>query len=284
MATDAADALERGRERYAGRAWLEAYEFLVQADSERALSTADLQLLATSAYMVGRESEFLELLERSYQSYLDSDDDRGAARCAFWVALNLARGGESGQASGWMSRARRLLDREEGECVERGYILLPNVFEHEARGDWQAAGAIAAEAQEIGERLGDPDLAALAGHERGHTLIRQGLVREGIARLDETTARCDLLPPFAEIMVAVGELDAAAVACEELEGLARSFGSAALEAAADGARGALELGRDDPQTALAALRQLRGRGGSWTPPMRRPRAGVDRACLPRARR
>ena len=40
-------------------------------------------------------------------------------------------------------------------------------------------------AAEIGERFGDADLLALAVHEQGHALIRQGRVDEGLALLDE---------------------------------------------------------------------------------------------------
>ena len=48
-------------------------------------------------------------------------------------------------------RARR------GDCVERGYLLVPIMLRHEAAGDWEAAYAAAADAAEIGERFGDAD-------------------------------------------------------------------------------------------------------------------------------
>ena len=70
--------------------------------------------------------------------------------------------------------------------VERGYLLLPLVFEQEAGGDLEAAAATAGEAAAIGERFGDPDLFALAAHERGHILIRLGRIKEGLRLLDET--------------------------------------------------------------------------------------------------
>ncbi len=90
-----------------------------------------------------------------------------------------------GRASGWLGRAQRLLDREEGDRVERGYLLLPVVFEQEASGDLEAAAATAGEAAAIGERFGDPDLFALAAHEQGHVLIRIGRIKEGLRLLDE---------------------------------------------------------------------------------------------------
>jgi tetratricopeptide (TPR) repeat protein len=108
-----------------------------------------------------------------------------AVRCAFWVGMNLALRGEMGNATGWLGRAQRLVEREEGDCVERGYLLVPVMLRHEAVGDWEAAYATAADAAEIGERFGDPDLLALAVHEQGCALIQQGRVEEGLGLLDE---------------------------------------------------------------------------------------------------
>ena len=106
-------------------------------------------------------------------------------RCAFWIGVNLASRGEMGRASGWLGRAQRLLEREGRDRVERGYLLLPVVFQQEAKRRPGAAAATAGEAAAIGERFGDPDLFALAAHEHGHILIRLGRIKEGLALLDE---------------------------------------------------------------------------------------------------
>src|SRR5439155_21456809 len=106
-------------------------------------------------------------------------------RCAFWIGVNLAMRGEMGPATGWLGRAHRLLEREQRDSVEHGYLLLPLVFQHEATGDDVAASATAAEAAAIGERFADDDLFALAVHEHGNILIRRGQVSEGLGLLDE---------------------------------------------------------------------------------------------------
>ena len=216
---DPVEPLERGRERYAAQAWAEAYEALSRADRERALAGGDLELLATAAYMTGRENEYLEVLGRAYRAHLDGGDDRAALRSAFWVGVNLARRGETGPAGGWLARAQRLLDRADGDCVERGYLLLPRAFEHEARGDLEAAGAAVAEATATGERFGDADLFALAGHEQGHVLIRQGRVKEGLALLDEAmvAASAGELSPIVTGIVYCGVI----LACEDAHDLRR---------------------------------------------------------------
>src|SRR5215211_9379054 len=51
---DAADELNRGRQSYARRAWMDAYKSLSHADQVAPLGAEDLELLATSAYMLGR--------------------------------------------------------------------------------------------------------------------------------------------------------------------------------------------------------------------------------------
>ena len=178
-------ALERGRESYAGQAWMDAYESLSAADRSDELGAEDLELLATAAYMIGRENDYLALLERAHRAHLDAGEALAAVRCAFWVGVNLARQGEMGRAGGWLARAQRLLEREDGERVEHGYLLLPLVFQQEASGDWAAAAATAGAAAAIGERFGDSDLFALAAHERGHILIQNGRLTEGLGLLDE---------------------------------------------------------------------------------------------------
>jgi DNA-binding NarL/FixJ family response regulator len=179
------DELERGRESFAGSAWQDAYDRLTSADRAHPLGAEDLELLATSAYMVGAEEDYFRALERGHQAHLDAGEPMRAARCAIWMGVNFARRGDMGQAGGWLGRAQRLVEREDDDCVERSYLLLPVVFEQEAAGDWDAAAATLRGIAEAGERFGDRDLFALAVHEHGHVQIEGGRVAEGLALLDE---------------------------------------------------------------------------------------------------
>jgi ATP/maltotriose-dependent transcriptional regulator MalT len=90
-----------------------------------------------------------------------------------------------GRAGGWLGRAGRLLDRQEADCVERGYMLLPAIFQHEAVGDLAGAAATAGQAVAIAERFGDSDLFALAAHAQGHMLVTDARPGEGLPLLDE---------------------------------------------------------------------------------------------------
>ena len=68
-----ADALERGRRAYARRAWGEAWESLSLAARTTPLGAEDMELLGTSAYMLGRGDD-LESLERAYHLHLDAGE------------------------------------------------------------------------------------------------------------------------------------------------------------------------------------------------------------------
>ncbi|HJQ27704.1 MAG TPA: hypothetical protein VJ827_00055, partial [Rubrobacter sp.] len=164
---------------------MEAFKSLSLADRTTRLGAEELELLATSAFMIGRDDDFLGYLERAYHAYLDIGEAMRAVRCAFWVGINLALRGETSRATGWLGRAQRLVEREESDCVERGYLLVPNVLRHEASGNWEAAYAAAADAAQIAERFGDADLFALAVHEQGLIMVNQGRVEEGLGLLDE---------------------------------------------------------------------------------------------------
>jgi DNA-binding NarL/FixJ family response regulator len=217
---DRVGELETGRAAYARRAWGDAFGALSRSDRAAPLEAADLERLATAAYMLGREEDYLAALERAHGAYLAAGEAPPAARCAIWIGVMLALRGETGPASGWLARAERQLDQDGGECVERGYLLLPLMFRYEAAGDFAAAAATASEATAVGERFGDPDLVALALQGQGQMLIREGRVQEGLVCLDEAmlAATRTELSPMATGIVYCGMI----LACRELYELRRA--------------------------------------------------------------
>jgi DNA-binding NarL/FixJ family response regulator len=180
------DGVEHGRTSYASGAWLEAFEQLSRADEDDVLEPQDLELLARSAYMLGRDDEYLRALERAHHAYLDAGEVPGAARCTWWIGHNLLMRGEGARATGWFGRGDRLLEREGGDCVERGYLLMPVGLQAEARGDLRSGYETWTEVAAIGERYGDADLVTIARMGQGHTLVRLGRREEGFRLVDET--------------------------------------------------------------------------------------------------
>lgn len=178
------DALTRGRECFALRAWADAYEQLTAADRETPLGLDDLERLATAAYLVGRDSDSADVWVRAHQHGLRRGDLPRAARCAFWLGLPLLLKGDVAPANGWLARARRLLEGTD-ECAEHGYLLIPDGLHELGSGDVATAHATFSRAAEIGSRCGDPDLIAFGQLGQGQAMIAQGRVADGIAHLDE---------------------------------------------------------------------------------------------------
>jgi class 3 adenylate cyclase len=86
--------------------------------------------------------------------------------------------------------------------------------------------------------------------------ITRALSDESLGALD----RARLLPARVEVAVAGGDLENARSATEDLEKIAQTYGTTALNASAECARGALELARGD---AAAASRSLRRGSQLW---------------------
>jgi ATP/maltotriose-dependent transcriptional regulator MalT len=206
-------ALERARTAYAARSWLEAYEAFAEADENESLAPDDLELRATTARMLVRDDEAVELLERAHHAYLERGSTLRAAYCAGWIGMTLFYNGAVGPAGGWIARAHRLLEGVPTETAVHGYVMLPSVFRNAAAGDLEGAAAVAAEAAEVGKRHADPELMALAIHAQGHMLVLAGRVPEGLALLDEAmvAVTTEELSPFVVGIVYCGVI----LACEE---------------------------------------------------------------------
>ncbi len=177
--------LENGRAAYERRAWGEAHAALSRADEVEQLPAEDLEALATASYMLGREDEYLSVLERAHHAREEAGETLPAVRCAFWLGVSLFLRGEMGPAGGWLGRAQRMLDGSDIDSVERGYLLLPLVFQREAEGDYEAAAAVAGEVAAVAERFDDAEALALALQAQGYMVIKAGRVADGLSLLDE---------------------------------------------------------------------------------------------------
>jgi ATP/maltotriose-dependent transcriptional regulator MalT len=212
--------LERGRTSFAQRAWSAAYASLSSVDERAALPAQDLESLAIAAYMLGRVDEFLATLERTHHAYVAGGESRRAARAAVHLGINLALLGDVARAGGWFARAQRLVEREEADVPERGFLLLPLALRHEAAGEYTRAAEAAGEAAAIGERFGDRDLFALGAHVHGNALIRLGRFEEAFRYLDEAmlAAIGDELSPIVTGVVYCGAI----AGCEQAYELRRA--------------------------------------------------------------
>ena len=189
--------LQDGRDAYRQGAWQTAFDAFSSADQAEPLSALDLELAATSAYLLGRDDDYVAHLERAHQLHLEAGDVPRAVRCGFWIGHSLMFRGERARGAGWFARIERLLEGHEGDCVEHGYLRIPRWLEQMGRGDFEAGYATAVEAAEIGERCDDPDLVWLARDDQARALMRLGRVAEARRLINEAlvTATSGALSP-----------------------------------------------------------------------------------------
>jgi len=206
--------IEQARDAFRKQAWGEAFSQFSAADDKASLTPEDLVDFAQAGFLTGRDGEGRDLLARAHQSYLSLGDTQRAARCAFWLGFSLLTNGEHAKAGGWLSRAGRLIDGQ-SDCVEKGYLLLPEGYRSFHAGDAVTAYEKFVQAAACGERFGDRDLATLALQGQGRSLIRQGELARGLALLDE-----------AMVAVTAGEvspLNAGSVYCSVLDACGEIF-------------------------------------------------------------
>jgi ATP/maltotriose-dependent transcriptional regulator MalT len=120
-------------------------------------------------------------------------------------------------------------------------------------GDLDAAAAAYAAADEHGR---DPQPGvSLLWLLQGRVDSSAAAVRRLLDEVPDPVHRSRVLPVAVQVLLAAGDVDAAAACTDELEQLAASFGSSALGAEAAYARGSVCLAQDDPPAALPHLRK-----------------------------
>ena len=203
------EQLIRAREAYDRREWLATYDGLSNAAPDE-LTSEDFARLATAAYLLGRRNDCVQALQRAYQLNTDAGEVLAAVRSAFWLAFVLLTSGETAVGGGWVARAQRLLTDVDGDVVERGYLLVHQMFRHIFAGELDPALPLAERITEYGRRFADPDLIAQGLVSQGRLLLYSGRVPDGLVLLDESM-----------VGVAAGEVStifAGVVYCTMIEG------------------------------------------------------------------
>ena len=178
------DELVKAREAFERRDWVAARDRLSSVDRAQ-LSPDDLLRLGMAAYLAGDNDSCVLALQQAYQAELDAGEPLGAVRIAFWLGLVLLSGGDVAVGSGWVARAQQLIEGEPEDVVERGYVLIHQMYQCIGRGDFPGALEIAPRITAYGRLFGDPDLTAMGLASEGRLLLYAGRVPEALAMLDE---------------------------------------------------------------------------------------------------
>jgi DNA-binding CsgD family transcriptional regulator len=183
-APPAASEVEQARALFAQNAWSDAFDALSRLDAASPLAREDLWRLGWCSSLSGRDAEMYRALERIYDE-AEPVDLLAAARAAFWLGFRMLGAGEASRGSGWLVRCERLVDRFGADCVERGYLLIPEVRRRFQAGEYDAAYEAALEAERISERFADDDLRVFARNLQGRVSLRRGELVRGLKLLDE---------------------------------------------------------------------------------------------------
>jgi DNA-binding CsgD family transcriptional regulator len=179
------DAIDRARAAFARHAWTEAYETFRAAEDETLLSAADLEHAGLAAHLLGNDDDATTLWSRAHQASMAAGEIATAARQAFWIGMFHMNRGEMAVAGGWLGRATRLVEEGDIDCVERGYVLVPEALRQLDAGEPASALSIFDRVAAIADRFADSDLATLGRLGRGQALIAMSDVPGGVALLDE---------------------------------------------------------------------------------------------------
>ena len=151
-------------------------------------TAAGLELRAQAAYGSGRFEAAVSAWEDLHSLVVEQGDQAEAARAAAMTAMYLMMDtGLMAPVRGWLRRAERLVEGHD-DAPAHALIAMTRTYERFMCGDMEAAGAQAARAIELGERLGVQPAVVIGQVASARVEIYAGRVREGLDQLGEVGA------------------------------------------------------------------------------------------------
>lgn len=178
-----------------------------------------LEREAVASYLSGADEASEELWTRAHTEWLRRGDIERAARCVFWLVLDLFNRGEWARGSGWLSRGFHLLDppRNSASLALLSVLASRN---HLKLGDLGAAENAVTTAFDAASELDDPELAIFSRLGLGLVKVQRGEFAEAVALFDEIMVgvTVDSVSPIAVGVVYCAGIDV----CRSLFDLSRA--------------------------------------------------------------
>jgi len=167
--------------------WVAACEAYAAADAQSALPADDVEQWGRAAICAGLGPSAVAALERVVAQRDGAGDTLGAARATLLLVQIRIDRRQGAIANGLLQRASRYL---EGRAVsaEGGHYAWMSARMALGSGDAARALSMADDACSVGRALQDRDVECLGLVYRGHALMLQGQVHEGLAQHEEAAA------------------------------------------------------------------------------------------------
>ncbi len=170
-----------GWQRFANADWAAARDEFAAALTDDPGDPEALDGLGQSLWWLGERGAGIDRRRDAYAAYQRKGSARDAGRLATYLAGEYRIDGRHAEAAGWIARARRLLAGV-GPGVELGWLSIEEAKRAEDLADAErhARAALA-----LAHETADADIECMALAQLGRVLVRQGLVEQGTALLDE---------------------------------------------------------------------------------------------------
>jgi class 3 adenylate cyclase len=178
------DPLAAARDAVLGNEWARGLELFKQAEAIGELGPEDLESMGEAAWFAARPDEAIEALQRAYGAYIAAGKRARAAYVAVFLAREYGVKFEASASAGWLKRAKRLLDMEP-ESAEHGYLYARESVLAMNGGQLDEAIELAQRTEDVGVRMGDPNLQAIGAVCHGIALVEKGEVAEGLSLIDD---------------------------------------------------------------------------------------------------
>ncbi len=182
--TEDADLVGQALDAIDRRDFAAAYDLLVPLHRAGSLDGSGLYALSDAAWWLGLIRETIQICEECHERFLAEGKVDRAAIVALESGFHWMMRGEPEVGSGWLSRARRLLE-DQPVGVGHGYLVWMDAQARLAEGDLDGARAGADQLRQLAVDLDAPFLGCFGLAMQGAMAINAGDLARGFELLDE---------------------------------------------------------------------------------------------------
>jgi ATP/maltotriose-dependent transcriptional regulator MalT len=178
-------------------------------EAHTAVQLDDLERRATATYLTGTDAASEELWIRAHRESLRARDLPRAARCIFWLVLDLFNRGEWARGNGWLARGLHLLEPAQ-DSAALGLLWVLTSRHCLKQGDTDAAAQAAMRAVDLCSQFDDLELTVFSRLALALVQARRGQCTEAASLFDEimVAVTVDNVSPIAVGVVYCAVIDA----------------------------------------------------------------------------